>query len=250
MLLFPAVATGLALAAPAHASSVTTVQSVSAVAAQAAPSTVSRIPRTAAWRPPTPASAEVIPFTSASMTKNANGTWTVSYAAPGVRSVAVYVATGDSGFARMPVSGHGPAGSVTITTSAARPQVNLVPDRGAPLVVAPRYLGLSGVLNARDLGGYRTAYGQWVKYAAVYRTAALTSTGSDQALLDSLGISTVYDLRTPAEIAATPDIVPAGANWVDLNVEGDSSASARARTVPDGLRPCCSLCSASTGIRS
>jgi protein-tyrosine phosphatase len=176
--------------------------------------------------------AGVIPFTSASVTKNSNGTWTVSYAAPGVRTVAVYAGMSGSDFARTPVFGHGPSGSVTITTSAARPWAKLVPDHGAPLIVASRYLGLTGVLNARDAGGYRTTDGQWVRSGLVYRTAVLTPTASDLALLDSLGISTDYDLRTPAEIAATPDTVPAGTSYVNLNVLGDSSVSIPTVTTP------------------
>jgi protein-tyrosine phosphatase len=182
----------------------------------------------AAWRQ----DSRVIPFTTASVAKDADGTWTVSYTAPGVRSVAIFVGTSDRDFSRTPVFAHGSDGSVTITTSAARPWVKLVPDHGAPLVVASRYLGLTGVLNARDAGGYRTEDGQWVKSGLLYRTAALTPTASDLALLDTLHISAVYDLRTTAEIAATPDTVPAGAQWVNLNVLGDSSVSIPAIATP------------------
>jgi protein-tyrosine phosphatase len=166
---------------------------------------------------PAHVTAGAIPFTAASVTEQTSGTWTVSYTAPGVRTVAVYVGSGDTHFSPVPVIGHGPSGSVTITTSAARPWLKLVPDHGAPLIVASRYLGLSSVLNARDAGGYRTADGQWVKSGLLYRTAALTPTSSDLSLLDSLGISTDYDLRTPGEIATTPDTVPAGASYANLN---------------------------------
>lgn len=169
--------------------------------------------------------AGAIPFTAASVSKNSDGTWTVSYTAPGVRTVSVFTGPDAAHISGAPVTGHGPSGSVTITTSAARPWVRLVPDHGAPLVVASRYLGLSGVLNARDGGGYRTTDGQWVRSGLVYRTAALTSTPSDETLLSGLGITTDYDLRTPTEIATTPDTLPAGTRYDNLNVMGVSGAS-------------------------
>lgn len=169
-----------------------------------------------------PTAQGAIPFTAASVDKNSDGTWTVSYSAPGVRAVRVYVGADAERFTPAPLVGPGGNGKVVIRSAASRPWVKLVADRGGALVVASRYLGLSGVLNARDAGGYRTAGGQWVRSGLVYRTAALTSTAADQQLLNRLNIVTDNDLRTTAEVTATPDTVPAGARYEHLNVMGDS----------------------------
>jgi protein-tyrosine phosphatase len=77
--------------------------------------------------------------------------------------------------------------------------------------------------NLRDIGGHRTAHGQSVRMGVVYRSPALTLTAADLAVVDTLGISDAYDLRTPAEIAAAPDVLPAGAAYRHLNVLGKDS---------------------------
>ena len=41
--------------------------------------------------------------------------------------------------------------------------------------------------------------------------------------MDNLGITADYDLRTTEEIAESPDIVPAGATYTNLNVMADIS---------------------------
>ena len=67
--------------------------------------------------------------------------------------------------------------------------------------VPGRALPLTGALNFRDLGGYPTREGATVAYGMVYRSGALHRlTQADFALLDPLGIETVYDLRSHAEL--------------------------------------------------
>jgi protein-tyrosine phosphatase len=76
-----------------------------------------------------------------------------------------------------------------------------------------RSLGLQGAVNARDLGGYRTAEGHTVRSGIALRGDALhRATDADLAVLESLGIRTVVDLRGGAEVAENgADRVPAGA---------------------------------------
>lgn len=77
---------------------------------------------------------------------------------------------------------------------------------------AERGLNLSGVVNARDAGGYRTTDGRWVRTGLVLRTGALDkATDDDLANLTARGVRVVADLRTAYERAAGPDRVPAGA---------------------------------------
>lgn len=87
---------------------------------------------------------------------------------------------------------------------------------------------LSGIDNFRDVAGTTTAYstrhGGTMRGGVFYRSNALTPAGSDLAVLNSLNISNVFDLRTPAEIAGTPDTLPAGARYTNINIIGTASS--------------------------
>jgi protein-tyrosine phosphatase len=101
-----------------------------------------------------------------------------------------------------------------------------IPDHGGAQAVTERALGLASNPNLRDIGGYQAVGGQWVRMGVVYRSGALTLSAADLAVVNALGITAAYDLRTPTEIAAAPDVVPAGATYLNLNVLGkDSPAS-------------------------
>ncbi|MCD0482362.1 tyrosine-protein phosphatase [Streptacidiphilus sp. ASG 303] len=84
---------------------------------------------------------------------------------------------------------------------------------GAPAVAdrpAARSLGLGGALNARDLGGYRTADGRTVRHGAALRSDALHRlSAEDLEALSVLGLRQVVDLRGLAEVRENgPDRVP------------------------------------------
>ena len=67
-------------------------------------------------------------------------------------------------------------------------------------------LPLTGIKNARDIGGMRTESGAVVRPLRLLRTARLhNATEADRAWLASIGLRTVVDLRQPFEIAAWPD---------------------------------------------
>jgi Tyrosine phosphatase family len=85
--------------------------------------------------------------------------------------------------------------------------------------------------HLRDVGGYRTTDGQWVRMGAVYRSQALSLSTADLAADYDLRTTADYDLRTTAdydrrttaEIAQSPDVVPAGATYTNLDVMADIS---------------------------
>ena len=65
---------------------------------------------------------------------------------------------------------------------------------------------LTGIKNARDIGGMETDSGAVVQPLRLLRTARLNQpTDADRAWLASIGLRTVVDLRQPFEIAAWPD---------------------------------------------
>ncbi|MGW2276641.1 tyrosine-protein phosphatase [Streptomyces sp. NPDC001770] len=163
-----------------------------------------------------------IPFTAATVTANDNGSYTLSWTAPGVRGVVVK-ANGKV------VAQGGSHATVTVKNlpAADRQWFDFVPSKGGSLHLADREIALQGAVNFRDAGGYRTSTGQWVKMGEVYRSGALnTLTAADVAKLNRLGIKVDFDLRTAGERTSAPDTVPAGAKYVIADVIGGDVTSA------------------------
>jgi protein-tyrosine phosphatase len=76
-----------------------------------------------------------------------------------------------------------------------------------PADLPNRLLPLAGGHNFRDLGGYRTADGQRVRWRVLYRSGKLSAlTAEDVAQLATRGIQVVCDLRTPAERSREPSV--------------------------------------------
>lgn len=165
--------------------------------------------------------ARPVPFTEATVEQRPDGAYTVSWRAPGAGAVTVY-ADG------RPVA-HG-AAEQTVTVrdlpAADRQWFRLVPDEGAPLTLADRSLHLEGAPNFRDVGGYRTAGGRWVRMGVLYRSDDLSRlTGADRAKLHRLGLRTDYDLRNSEERGKAPDRVPDGVRYAVADVAGDDIPS-------------------------
>lgn len=71
-----------------------------------------------------------------------------------------------------------------------------------------RLLPFDGVVNFRDLGGYRTESGLLTRWRTVYRSDALHRlTADDLELFHQLGIRAVYDLRSDEERLGNPNPV-------------------------------------------
>ena len=89
---------------------------------------------------------------------------------------------------------------------------------------------LQGMDNFRDVAGtttaYSTAHDGTMRAGVFYRANAVTPTASDLATLNSLGIKAVYDLRTPSEIAATPDTMISGATYQNIDIIGSTTSGA------------------------
>lgn len=86
----------------------------------------------------------------------------------------------------------------------------VTPDGKA--VLAERHLPLQGGHNYRDMGGYRTADGHYVRWGRVFRTDDMHNlTDADLAYLASIHLRTVVDFRSEQEIEQAPDKLPASA---------------------------------------
>ena len=107
----------------------------------------------------------------------------------------------------------------------------LQPDHGRAREVSIRHIDLEGTPNFRDVGGYETGDGHFVKWGLVYRTGVLTYlTAPDFAYLRQLGVRVVCDFRTRQENGQAPEVwVPgSGAAMISLPIGADSSGSATA----------------------
>src|SRR5882762_781573 len=95
---------------------------------------------------------------------------------------------------------------VSISGHPGRIYFHLKPASGATRVVSIRRLPLEGAKNFRDLGGYRTSDGHYVRWGQVYRSNHLVNlTAKDSEYLGSLGIRLVCDVRSDGERARAPD---------------------------------------------
>src|SRR5689334_11299648 len=70
--------------------------------------------------------------------------------------------------------------------------------------VRPRHLDLESLFNVRDLGGHQGRAGQTLRWNRLYRADDLgRATAADLAVFAGLGVTTVIDLRTDRERAAS-----------------------------------------------
>ena len=81
------------------------------------------------------------------------------------------------------------------------------PDHGEQREVSIRHLSLEGTPNFRDLGGYETTDGRFVRWDKIYRSGVLTHlTAADFRYLGQLGVRVVCDFRTAQENASDPEV--------------------------------------------
>src|SRR6184192_3796062 len=121
---------------------------------------------------------------------------------------------------------------VSIPGQTGRIYFHLKPASGPTRVVSIRRLPLEGAKNFRDLGGYRTFDGHYVRWGLVYRSNHLVNlTAKDFEYLNSLGIRLVCDVRSEGERARAPDhwsgnapeffSVPIGSNLISSPTADD-----------------------------
>ncbi len=89
---------------------------------------------------------------------------------------------------------------------------------GRTVVVAERVLPV-GVVNFRDVGGYETEDGRFVRWGKLYRAGALLNLAdADVVYLHGLGLTTVCDLRTAEESKKYPDHLPKDVTYQQFSV--------------------------------
>ena len=106
-----------------------------------------------------------------------------------------------------------------------------------PGSVSAQTLNLTGVQNARDLGGYVTEDGRKVKRAVLLRTAKLADANDTdiQTLVNTYHLKQVIDLRTTSEVAEAPDpkidgVIETHLKILDENAPADDKSVLMAST--------------------
>lgn len=113
-------------------------------------------------------------------------------------------------------------GLAVIARAEDRQYIHLFEPASGFTVTAQRRLSMDGPDNFRDLGGYPTLHGSATRWGTVFRSDRLDGlSNSDAAAIESLGVSTVFDLRSHAEVAAAPDRLPDSVTHVHLPMSSD-----------------------------
>ena len=173
------------------------------------------------------ASAQAIPFARADVESRDGQVFTIAWSAPGAGAVEVYARTTPGPNAQARLVGRGGAnGQVTVVglPSADRWYFELRPRHGGALVTADHSLHLKTAPNFRDVGGYRTRDGRWVRMGLAYRSDQLDRlSDADLARIARLSPAVVVDLRTQGERRGGPDRLPPGASPMVADVLADAA---------------------------
>ncbi len=177
-------------------------------------------PRAAADRVATPLDAQVVRTGPGGLRL----TWT------GARTVSVFVSsdpTADRPAMRALRTASG-GGADLVAPPSPRPYFLARAADGRQVRIAERLLPLQGGRNFRDLGGWRTADGQQVRWGRLYRSGVMNGlTLADLDYLRGLGIVAICDLRAPSERDAEPNpfLKIAGPNVVAIGYDRAGAVS-------------------------
>ena len=185
------------------------------------------------------AATEAIPFITATV-EGKGDTFAVQWTAPGVTAVTLYAGSSPGEIDRYTPLGKGAGeGKITITLPPAKPDAprhyfELVPDKGQSVVIADRVLHLATSPNFRDIGGYRTKDGKWIRMGMLYRSDQLNLlSDADLDVMRALNIRMVCDLRTDDERKSGADRLPPFARPLIADVTGANTTSVLAGIMRD-----------------
>lgn len=128
------------------------------------------------------------------LTVNANTQWKL-YSGPSVDSI---------DFAKPLITGSKGIFDLNVPDSVRSYFQVITPDGGA--ILAERLLPMAGGYNFRDMGGFRTKDGRYVKWGKVFRSDDMHNlTSADLRYLSSIPLVSVVDFRSDTEIQSAPD---------------------------------------------
>ena len=118
-----------------------------------------------------------------------------------------------------------------------RPIFEATFNDGTTYDVAERILALEGVANFRDVGGYPTQDGRFVRWGKVYRSGSLHDVSEQDAdFIQRLGINHVCDMRSPEEVKDAPDKLPNGIGYDHFPLRTENQNLSRLRAILMGRK--------------
>ncbi|NOU94324.1 protein-tyrosine-phosphatase [Paenibacillus sp. LMG 31456] len=97
-------------------------------------------------------------------------------------------------------------------------------EHGGTRLAAERRLPLEGSVNFRDMGGYETVDGRYIKWGLLYRSEELIGlTESDRRYLQNCGLKLICDYRAEYEAELKPNPSIGNARQIGIPIEVESS---------------------------
>ncbi len=98
-----------------------------------------------------------------------------------------------------------------------------------------RLLPMDGSYNTRELGGYKTLDGKYVKWGVLFRSDKLSDISeADQNYLVNLGIKKIVDFRSESEKNEDPDKIPEDIDYVEMPIEVDGAMRTKIEAILKG----------------
>lgn len=142
-------------------------------------------------------------------------------------------------FSKPIATGEGGGTFALPVTDTARSYFQLVTQSGKT-ILSERQLPMTGGYNFRDLGGFKTKEGRFVKWGKVFRSDDLHKlTKEDLEYLGNIPLVSIVDFRSVAERDSAPDLNPASVieNYAfSINPGNLSSTNEIANLPEEGLR--------------
>lgn len=98
-------------------------------------------------------------------------------------------------------------------------------------------LNISTILNARELGGYKTRDGKSIRKGVLFRTAALTDASREEldSLIGDYNLAATIDLRADYEVVSDPEPVLDGVAQYNFKIMDEQVMAERAAGISDLL---------------
>jgi len=179
---------------------------------------------------PASASRGASPFVSAAV-QQTDRLYELRWNAPRARSVTIYaIADQPRSDPSHPVAHGGGSGIALVHDLPPRTRwyFEFVTDDKRSLILADRSLHLASASNFRDVGGYRTQDGHWVRMGLAYRSNGLGAlTAADHDRLMNLQLRLICDLRLAEERERSPDPEFPAVQAISADVSADSAHRAQ-----------------------
>lgn len=131
------------------------------------------------------------------------GKWTL-YAGNSVDSI---------DFSKPLIEGEGSGTFALNVSDSIRSYFQLVTSEGKA-ILAERHLPMTGGYNYRDLGGFKTTDGKFVKWGKIFRSDDLNHlTDQDLEYLSSVPLTSIVDFRSAEEMKQAPDKIPSSVKY-------------------------------------